>query len=253
VFRPVRPRTTSEEARDQIVEAIRSGDLQVGDRLPSERVLAAQIEISRPTLREAIRGLVEAGLIEVKPGPGGGMFVRSDVIPQAILTPESLRLGEVASVLEARRLLEPRVAQLASLYATEDDFETMQRTIELQRETQDDWQRFSQLGEQFHLGLARATRNWAVVELMRILLRMLAMARQTVADDKPDTAWAIDIHERTLAAVKSGDPAEIEIVMEEHVGFLERVWEERSGRTRLRRIPDFLVAPDERAGPVRQG
>jgi GntR family transcriptional repressor for pyruvate dehydrogenase complex len=208
-------------------------------------VLAAKMEISRPTLREAIRALVESGLIEVKPGPGGGMFVRSDVVPRSLRTLGNLRLGEVAGVLDARRLLEPRVAQLAALYATDDDFDVMQRTIDLQRECQDDWERFAQLGEQFHLALARATRNWAVVELMRLLLRLLAQARQSLPEDERDTAWAIDIHERTLAAIKSGDPAEIDAAMEEHIGFLERLWEDHSGRSRLRRVPGFLVSAEE--------
>src|SRR4051794_35394436 len=85
VFRRARSRRTFEDATEQIVEAIKAGDLQVGDRLPSERVLSAQMQISRPTLRQAIRLLADAGIIEVKPGPGGGMIVRSDSIPAELI------------------------------------------------------------------------------------------------------------------------------------------------------------------------
>ena len=56
-FEPVSSRRTFEEAVEQIAEKIKSGDLHVGDRLPSERELAAQMRISRPTLREAVRTL----------------------------------------------------------------------------------------------------------------------------------------------------------------------------------------------------
>ena len=74
-FEPVSSRRTFEEAVEQIAEKIKSGDLHIGDRLPSERELAAQMRISRPTLREAVRTLAEAGVLEVRRGQSGGIFV----------------------------------------------------------------------------------------------------------------------------------------------------------------------------------
>src|SRR5881409_2978533 len=131
MFTPVRTRRTFEEAAEQIAEKVRTGELRVGDKLPGERTLATQMEISRPTLREAVRVLAEAGLLAVRRGPGGGMFVASDVVPVELVRQRSnMRLGEVASVLEARRLLEPRVAQLAAVRAGEDDFAALQRSID---------------------------------------------------------------------------------------------------------------------------
>jgi hypothetical protein len=59
------------------------------------------------------------------------------------------------------------------------------------------------------------------------------------ADHEPE--WAIQIHERTLQAIMSRDPDQIEAAMDEHLTFLERIWEEESGRARLRKIPDFLL------------
>src|SRR5881409_1526416 len=130
MFTPVRTRRTFEEAAEQIAEKVRTGELRVGDKLPGERTLATQMEISRPTLREAVRVLVEAGLLHVRRGPGGGMFVASDVVPvELVRQRSSMRLGEVASVLEARRL-EPRVAQLAAVRAGEEDFSALARSIE---------------------------------------------------------------------------------------------------------------------------
>src|SRR3954464_3971067 len=164
MFDPVRTRRTFEEAADQIAEKVRSGELRVGDKLPGERALAAQMEISRPTLREAIAVLAEAGLLIVRRGPGGGMFVASDVVPvELVRQRSSMRLGEVASVLEARRLLEPRVAQLAAVRAGDADFSALERTIDAMQEICDagygpaDEDHFLQIDVQFHLALARAT------------------------------------------------------------------------------------------------
>jgi GntR family transcriptional regulator, transcriptional repressor for pyruvate dehydrogenase complex len=249
LYRPVATRRTFEEAVDQIAEAVRAGDLRVGDRLPSERELATRMRISRPTLREAIKVLAEAEVIEVRPGPGGGMTVVSEVIPSDLLRRRTeLRVGEVSEVLEARRVLEPRVAQLAGLYATSDDFDAMQRTIDLQRQFRDDRDRFNQLDFRFHLRIARATRNTTIVQLMRSLLAQLEIARDMAIRDPHYPDDAIAIHERTLAAIKSSIPDSIDLAMDEHLSYLEKVWEEETGRARLRRPPDFLLPIEQRRG-----
>jgi DNA-binding transcriptional regulator YhcF (GntR family) len=134
-FEPVSTRRTFEEAVEQIADKVKSGELHVGDRLPSERELAAQMRISRPTLREAVKALAEAGVLEVRRGQSGGIFVASELVPRELVrTTTQMRVSEVAGVLEARRLLEPRVAQLAAVHAGEEDFAAMQATIERQRE-----------------------------------------------------------------------------------------------------------------------
>ena len=232
MFTPVQTRRTFEEAADQIAEKVRTGELRTGDRLPGERSLAAQMEISRPTLREAVKVLVDAGVLEVRRGPGGGMYVATDVVPTDLVRHSaSLRLAEIAAVLEARRLLEPRVAQLAAERATEEDFETLERSIEAMRRLVDGgWHprhedRFLQLDVQFHLALARAAGNPAVETLMRMLFRQLEIARDMAMHVPLVPEWTIGIHERTLAALRSGEADEVEAVMDEHLGQLERTYE----------------------------
>ena len=98
-FAPVGPRRTFEGAVEQIAERIRVGELAQGERLPSERDLAAAMRISRPTLREAVRVLADAGVLAVRPGSGGGIFVASDYVPIELLRTQSdLRLEEVAGL-----------------------------------------------------------------------------------------------------------------------------------------------------------
>lgn len=243
MFEPIRTARAFEAVVDQIVQAIAEGDLRPGDRLPSERTLAWQMEVSRPTLREGIKVLSDAGVLEVRPGSGGGMYVATDAIPSELRRaphPE-LRISEVAGVLEARRLLEPRVAQLAALYASEDDLQAMRETIELMRESAPQHDRLFQLDQRFHLAMARATGNQTLIELMRRLLRQLASVRQLAMTGPHDPEWAVNIHERTLEALVAGDPARIDAVMDEHLAYLERTWEEETDRARLRRIPDFLL------------
>jgi GntR family transcriptional repressor for pyruvate dehydrogenase complex len=244
-FTPVRTRRTFEEAVQQIGDAIRAGYFAEGERLPSERTLASAMQISRRTLREATRVLVEAGVVEVR---SGGMVVRSETVPIGAIEQRSqLRVGQVAQVLEARRLLEPRVAQLAALYATDDDFAALERTIELQRKIGDDRERLSALDTRFHLVLAHATRNYMVVAQMRLLLRDVEIARDMALRGPFEAEAIVETHARTLAAIESGDGQRIEQAMDAHLSYLERLWEAESGRPRLRRPPAFLV-PGEAGG-----
>jgi GntR family transcriptional repressor for pyruvate dehydrogenase complex len=253
-FGPVTTRRTFEEAVQQIAEKVRSGDVHVGDRLPSERELAELMRISRPTLREAVKVLAEAGVLEVRRGQSGGIFVASELVPRDLLqTRSDIRVGEVAGVLEARRLLEPRVAQLAAVHAAEEDFAAMQATIDRQRElsAQEDFlsheDLFLQLDLKFHLAMARATRNSTVVALMRSLFSRLEIARDMAVHAPLVPDWTIEIHERTLAAVRGSDFALIDDVMDEHLSQLEQIWERETGRGLVRPLPDFLKPVADRS------
>lgn len=237
-FKPVATRRTFEEAVAQIAERITLGELRPGDQLPSERLLAQQMQISRPTVREAIKVLVDSGVLEVRTGARGGAFVTSEYVPREVVRRQSdLRFAEIGGVLEARRILEPQVARLAALAARESDFETLSRTIDGQRrlaveggtllEHED---RFLALDMQFHLGIARATGNSTIVSLVRSLMRRLEIARDMAVHEPPVFDWSIEIHERTLAAIRGRDDGEIETVMDEHLAQLEQVWERESGR-----------------------
>jgi DNA-binding FadR family transcriptional regulator len=258
-FDPVTTRRTFEEAVVQIAERVKLGELRPGDRLPSERDLAAQMRISRPTVREALKTLAEAGVLEIRRGQSGGAIVAGELVPRELLRSRyEIRVGEVSGVLEARRLIEPRVAQLAAVHAGEDDFAAMQETIDRQRKLaartnfleQEDL--FLQLDLKFHIAIARATRNSTVVTLMRSLFRRLEIARDMAVHGDTVPEWVIEIHERTLAAVRAANFAEIDSVMDEHLSQLEQVWERETGRGLVRPLPDFLQPVAARSTALRE-
>lgn len=238
MFTPVRTRRTFEEAAEQIADGVRNGQLRVGDRLPGERALAAQMEISRPTLREAVKVLATAGVLEVRRGQDAGMFVVTDIVPADLVRERAdMRLGEVAAVLEARRLVEPGVARLAAQRAQAADLAALERSIEAMRKIvtagygPGDEDRFLQLDVQFHLALARSTSNPTVERLMRMLFRELEIARDMAMHEPLVPEWTIAIHDETLAAVASGDEAVVSEVMDRHIGRMESTWAEEAGQT----------------------
>jgi DNA-binding FadR family transcriptional regulator len=236
VFHAVRTRRTFEEAVEQIAFAIRVGDLRAGDRLPPERTLAHTMGISRPALREAIKVLARAGIVRVVPGSAGGTIVESELVPAALVHQGiELRIGEVAAVLEARRVIEPPIARLAGLQADDDDFRRLRDAIDEHRGAMHDADLRGQWDERFHLLIARATGNPTLVDVMRGLLRKLAIAWDMDYRVLNEPERGIEMHERTLAALVSRDPDEIDRVMDEHLAILEQQWEEETGRPRLRR------------------
>lgn len=124
VLRPVREGNAFEEAVQRILQAIKLGAVTVGERLPAERDLAKRLGISRVTLREALRALIDAGYVESRRGRSGGTFVTYQPEEHATDVPATTHdvdLGErLDDALMLRRALEPGVAELAAERPTDD-------------------------------------------------------------------------------------------------------------------------------------
>src|SRR5947209_11963517 len=132
MFEPVKMQRVSDEILRQIKEAVLGGTFQIGDRLPNERALAEQFAASRTSVREALRGLEQEGVIYVKKGASGGVFV-AHVDHQLVARPMEtlLRLKKVSihHITVARLIFEPEAARLAATRATAEDLEEMQQVI----------------------------------------------------------------------------------------------------------------------------
>ena len=123
-FQRIQNERLADKVSKQLKEEIFSGRRSPGERLPSEHKLVELFGVSRVIVREAIRNLELAGLIEIKRGPKGGAFVlpmRHEAVSQVMQ--DMLRLGKarVAEIMEVRLHVEPIVAELAALRASEDD------------------------------------------------------------------------------------------------------------------------------------
>src|SRR5437016_5967943 len=131
---PIRTVRAFEPAIENLLEAIERGRLRRGDRLPSETELARQLSISQPTLRQALRILERSGLLTMRRGSGGGIFLAAELIPEDLI--QSSIVNEeraVLDVLVGRRTLETAVCELAADVATRDDYEELERVLHLHR------------------------------------------------------------------------------------------------------------------------
>ncbi len=137
LFRVAKQNRIFQDVVDQIQEAIISGRLKVGDRLPAERELKEMLQTSRSTLREALRVLEQKGLIEIKLGMGGGPVVKA-VSPDSVAESLDLliRSGQVSlqHIVEFRERVEGDVVILATSRMTDADIEALERLLEEARQ-----------------------------------------------------------------------------------------------------------------------
>lgn len=243
-FQPVKVLLPSEEVARRLSDAIRSGSFKVGSRLPSERRLAEQLAVSRPTVREAVRIMVEQGVLTVRPGSGGGIFVASEDVPfDIIVEMPPMRPGEIDDALEMRRLILPWVVQIATQYAGDDDFERLRAAIAFGRAnlpaagaplTSEAVNLVIIATMRFDLALAEATRNQVVRQLMEQVMHWIEPLRHRTLHSVADLTLSLDLVEEMLEAIEQADPAHIARITERRLSILETALEQHTGR-RMRR------------------
>jgi DNA-binding FadR family transcriptional regulator len=245
VFRPIPTRRTFEQALSQITEAIASGQYHAGDRLPSERALAEAMRVGRPTIREAFKALADAGIVEVVgAGRGGGVVVRSEVLPVTLGdNRDDMRLHEVGDLLVARRMLDPLVAQLAAAHRSDADVERLQSLLQAQRDAVDDRAAFLDLDLRFHQEIARCAHNETVRSLAKVIVRRLESAYDLAIRDPLETTSkaAIEQHTAIVAANAARDTDRSGAAMSNHLRLLEGLWAEETGYSFVPTVPGFLA------------
>jgi len=166
LFQKVKQKRVYHEVADQIEEAIVSGLLKPGEKLPAERELVGRFDVSRRTLREALRIVEQKGLIEIKIGSRGGAFVK-DLTTAPIS--ESLALLIRSKKISLRELAEFRVdieslvAGKAAQQATREDVDSLKDLL-VEGETilasnRFNWKAFMEVDQRLHQALARIARN----------------------------------------------------------------------------------------------
>ena len=234
---PVRERAVVPAIQSQLIELVRAGVLRAGDMLPPERLLAERLDVSRASLRAAIAALVEAGVL-APAARRAGPIVRAHTIPSQLWPERHVPGGdELFELLEARRAIEPVIARLAAARASDAALAELDAAIDEQRRHGNDRARAIHGEGRFHRILWRLAANAPLEQAMRtVYLRLepvLDMAMRTDADVRASLA----VHETTLAALRSGDDAQVAAAMHEHLALLERIYEDVAARSFKRRSP----------------
>ena len=206
VRRDTLPATIASRLRRQIA----SGELRPGQQLPGHRELAARYSVSLGSVREGISMLVSAGLVETRAGRGtyvvdGG----TPGAPERVGRPLSRR--EVEELVEARQVIELKLAELAAERATPDQVEALRTAVERMAAASSSPAGYPDADVDFHLALAAAANNRYLLQAMNdiraLLLDDMVLGAEAAIRRFGSLEISVDSHRRLLEAVEARDAA----------------------------------------------
>lgn len=208
-----------EQIVDQIKQRIKEGKLSPGEKLPGERDLSSMLGCSRTSLREALRVLEAEGIVIAK--PGGGRYVQNVdqrfVMEYKFDPVDLMKTTSIMHFLEVREMIEPTIASLACVRATEEDFVKMENAllkVETEEENFDDKLNRDSM---FHLALAEATHNFVLVTTMETNLNMLQQIRLKTLLSKDRLERSTVEHRAIFDAVRNRNQQEATDAMSRHL------------------------------------
>ena len=247
---------------DQVVEKllalVQASGVQPGQRLPAERQLAAELGVSRTSVREAIQKLTSQGMLVARRGDGTYLQEPAPAAEPADWLKDAMRplagLMESDShyrydVLETRHALETSTAWLAAQRATARDKDHIQRCFDvmIQHQQSGHAELAARADAQFHLAIAEASHNLVLVQVMHSLFTVVLSTVERNRHDMfrlsaPQTLQELTVqHQSLMQAILDGDPQRARECIGEHLEHvrttIQRLDEDRARRERSMRLP----------------
>ena len=222
-FEVVRRSKVYEEVAKQIERLILE-KLQPGDKLPSERELAEMLQVSRSSIRDAIRSLELMGFVE--PRQGAGTIVR-ELSAESLVNPFANALKRrrelVSELLDFRKMLEPPLAARAATHASPDEVAEMEEILQRQEAKLSHDEASIPEDAEFHYSIALASGNSVVLKVLDILMDLLRDTRERSLQVKGRPQKSLAGHRRILAAIKRHDAEAAKDAMRRHIEDIEEI------------------------------
>ncbi|UOQ59602.1 FadR family transcriptional regulator [Leucobacter rhizosphaerae] len=205
-MRHIQRRSLVDTVVDELKREIAQGNWSIGDRLPSEAELTEALGVSRTSVREGVRSLVQLGLLETRQGDGT-YLIATDATQVALR--RALHSADSREVIGVRRALDVLAAREAAACRVEGDIDTLAEHLRRRSEAiaANDTVAFAEADVAFHLGIADASGNRLLADIYASFDTSL---RESVTDASclasgtdPDRA---DQHEQLFRAIVAGDP-----------------------------------------------
>jgi GntR family transcriptional regulator, transcriptional repressor for pyruvate dehydrogenase complex len=233
MLKPIKPKRMSDQVFEQLKDLIFRGQLKPGERLMTERELAQELGVSRPTVREAINKLVAMHLLEHRQGQG--TFVNSpnagaDKNPlAAVLNGQEASLMDL---LEVRLGLECNAAALAARRATDEDVREIEKCVQEMSKAISEGNLGSDADITFHMALAYASKNVVQIHIMKSLYDLLFYGIQENLQhlyvEPINIEEILAQHTVILNSIRQHDPDEAYAAMKRHITFVQDYFQERN-------------------------
>jgi len=228
LVQPIKIARAYEQLAALLRERITSGDLREGDRLPSETALAQQAGVSRSTVREALRILEQAGLVE-RASPRIMIVADRTDDPAFRELRRELRRHNVTfhHLHEALMTTDPELTRFAAIRADKSDLQSLHDCISSQEEHLDHLAEWSRLDVEFHALLAEMSANPALIVAREPISQLLLPALYRFMDTRDMAEHATNYHRRIVNEIEVRDPDTAAAVMRRHLNDWRTAWEKR--------------------------
>ena len=226
---PIKRVSVSDQIFEQLKEKICNGELQPGEKLPSENELCKLYDVSRTTVRQALANLSSLELIETRFGEGS--FVKEahfGNIVSSLLKHIPAGKNAILEVIEFRQLIEAPIAKLACQKATPSDIELLQVIYNKMKEHQDDLHLFGQADQEFHLAIAQICQNTYILKIYSIIADVLSNAFDDIIAERGNQA-GLKYHNLLLKAFISKDASAAQKLMQDHMDDLRKDYRKKVG------------------------
>jgi GntR family transcriptional regulator, transcriptional repressor for pyruvate dehydrogenase complex len=223
-FEAIRKTKVYEKVAQQIQRMILDGLLKPGDKLPPERELAETFQVSRSSLRDAIRTLELIGLVE--PRQGEGTVVR-DLNTDSLVNPIATMLVHkrelLHELLDLRRMIEPPLTARAAKNCKPEEIAYLEDILKRQKEKVDRGELAVEEDSEFHYAIAQAARNSVVLKVVDVFMDLLRESRERSLQVEGRLRRSFAGHQRILAAIKRRDSVAAERAMRRHIEEIEGI------------------------------
>lgn len=218
-FKPIRQFRISGEVAEQLKQSILVGHFKAGDRLPSERDLAEQFQVSRVAIREALRALENSGFITTRQGVTGGAFVTDLTFEHLVNAFLDLFMADKISIPElyqVRLLVEPEVARLAAQRVTAEYAERLKARLKEEEEPTTSLAEDLDKKTAVHFILAEMCGNRFLEGLVRSVMGLTRRTIEAAHPDQPPYLHPAGMHRPVIEAVLAKDPDGAAEAMRKH-------------------------------------
>ena len=223
-LKPMRRILISDEIIEHIKNLIIDGHLKPGDKLPSEFRMAAQLNVGRSTVREALKVLTHLGFIELKN--------RERVISRSVQENSGVRdvverfknHRNVLQMIEFRKIVEPDIAGLAAVRSQRKDIDALQQDVEemAEAEKKNNLKSFSRYDHEFHFHLAQSTGNQVLIDVIRGIQDNLATNQGLIIfRSKGIRPRSLEFHRRIYESIREGKESAARRHMQQHIQDIE--------------------------------
>jgi GntR family transcriptional repressor for pyruvate dehydrogenase complex len=211
-----------EEIVEQIRREVAEGRLRPGDQLPSERELSERFQVSRASVREALRSLESIGLVMIKSGEGTYVAASLETLFSPLASAILQQKDALLDIFEVRKLIEPEIAALAAKRAGPEEIREMEEILENQAQQIAQGHTGMDADTAFHSVLTQSTKNKVFLRLNDAVVDSLRETRERSLQIRGRPARSLAGHRVILAAIQARDPARARRAMLQHLTAIER-------------------------------